>query len=447
MKQFMVQPSSTLNAEITVPGDKSISHRAVILAAIADGDSLIQNFLSGEDCLATINALRDMGVSIEGPFDTGEVLVHGAGKHGLKDPQSIINLGNSGTSMRLLSGLLAGHGVTSILEGDASLMSRPMRRVVEPLTYMGAQITCAASGCAPIMIQRSKQLTGLQFQSAVPSAQVKSAVLLAGLYADGETTVTEPVLTRDHTERMLETFGYALTREDNKVSLIGGGRLTGTQIQVPGDISSAAFFMVAAAMKPGAELLIKGVGINPTRIGVINILWEMGAHITLENPREIGNEPIADLRIVGSRLHGINIPVAQIPLAIDEFPAILVAAACASGTTVLKGAKELRFKESDRLMAMANGLTALGVMVEPKDDGIIVHGGTLQGGVIDSLGDHRIAMAFAVAGWVANETIIIDNCDNVATSFPNFLDVAQQCGLNISVMGETIQELSLDSAP
>lgn len=435
MQNFKIKPSTFKQAEITVPGDKSVSHRAVMLASIADGDTVIQNFLPGEDCLSTINALRDMGVSIEGPLETNEVIVHGVGKYGLKDPQSVINLGNSGTSMRLLSGLLAGHGVNAILEGDASLMSRPMRRVVEPLSYMGAQISCTEKGCAPIMIQRTKKrLAGIQFQSEVPSAQVKSAVLLAGLYAEGDTSVTEQVLTRDHTERMLETFGYPIKREDNRVTLTGGGRLMGTTIQVPGDISSAAFFLVAAAMIPGAELMIKDVGINPARVGVINILWEMGASITIENPRDIGNEPIADLHVIGTNLRGIHIPLQHIPLAIDEFPAIFIAAACATGTTVLRGAQELRFKESDRIQAMAMGLAELGVIVEPQDDGIIIHGGDLHGGTVDSVGDHRIAMAFAIAGFAADDKIEILNCDNVATSFPNFVEIAKQCGLEISII-------------
>lgn len=434
MQTFKVKPSEPMQVEITVPGDKSISHRAVMLASIADGDTVIENFLPGEDCIATINAMRDMGVSIEGPFENNEVIVHGVGKYGLKDPQSVINLGNSGTSMRLLAGLLAGHGVNVILEGDASLMSRPMRRVVEPLTLMGAQIACAESGSAPIIIQRTKQrLTGIYFNSSIASAQVKSAILLAGLYAEDTTSVIEPVMTRDHTERMLEAFGYPITRDGKCVALTGGGRLAGTTIQVPADISSAAFFLVAAAMTPGSELIIKDVGINPTRIGVINILWEMGAQITIENTREVGNEPVADLHVIGRHLRGIEIPLQHVPLAIDEFPAIFIAAACATGTTVLRGAKELRLKESDRIQAMARGLAELGVAVEPQDDGIIIHGGDLHGGTVDSLGDHRIAMAFAVAGWAARGTITILNCNNVATSFPNFLEIAKFCQLNISV--------------
>jgi 3-phosphoshikimate 1-carboxyvinyltransferase len=434
MQIFKVKRSEPMQVEITVPGDKSVSHRAVMLASIADGDTVIQNFLPGEDCISTINAMRDMGVSIEGPFENNDVIVHGAGKYGLKDPQSVLNLGNSGTSMRLLAGLLAGHGVNVILEGDASLMSRPMRRVVEPLTHMGAQIACAETGCAPIIIQRTKQqLTGMHFNSSVASAQVKSAILLAGLYAEGDTSVTEPVLTRDHTERMLEAFGYPIIRDGKCVTLTGGGRLTGTTIQVPADISSAAFFLVAAAMTPDAEMIIKDVGINPARIGVINILWEMGAQITIENTRDVGNEPVADLHVIGRNLRGIQIPLQHIPLAIDEFPAIFIAAACATGTTVLRGAHELRLKESDRIQAMAKGLAELGVVVEPQDDGIIIHGGDLHGGTVDSHGDHRIAMAFAIAGWAARGTITILNCENVATSFPNFVEIAKFCKLDISV--------------
>ncbi|MFN7097673.1 MAG: 3-phosphoshikimate 1-carboxyvinyltransferase, partial [Gammaproteobacteria bacterium] len=311
---------------------------------------------------------------------------------------------------------------------------RPMRRVVEPLTDMGANIFCSEAGCAPINIQRSKQrLIGMQFQSSVPSAQVKSAVLLAGLYAEGQTTVSEPVLTRDHTERMLESFGYPIKRQGNIVTLEGGSRLTGTTIQVPGDISSAAFFLVAAAMTPGAKLVIKDVGLNTNRIGVLHILWEMGAKFIIKESRDVSNEPIADVHIEGTRLQGIQIPLQHIPLAIDEFPAIFIAAACATGTTILRGAKELRFKESDRIQAMATGLTKLGAMVEPLEDGIIIHGGDLHGGTVDSLGDHRIAMAFAMAGFAVNEEIEILNCQNVATSFPNFIEVAKQSGLNISI--------------
>ncbi|NNM59831.1 MAG: 3-phosphoshikimate 1-carboxyvinyltransferase [Legionellales bacterium] len=435
MQNFLVEPSRpALKTEISVPGDKSISHRAVMLGSIADGLSVIHHFLPGEDCLATINAMRDMGVSIEGPFDNNEVRVHGVGKYGLKNPQSILQLGNSGTSMRLLAGLLAGHGVTAILEGDESLMSRPMKRVIDPLIYMGAQISCHEDGCAPILIQRPKQrLSGLQFQSEVPSAQVKSAILLAGLYADGETSVTEPILTRDHTERMLTSFGYPIIREENTTRLMGGGRLTGTEIYVPGDISSAAFFLVGAAMTPGVELLIKEVGVNPARMGILSILWEMGAHITVENMRMFNNEPIADLRVQGAQLKGITIPTAQIPLAIDEFPAIFIAAASASGVTTLRGAKELRLKESDRIMAMATGLTTLGIAAEPLDDGIVIHGGNVKGGKVDSFGDHRIAMAFAIAGFISSEPILIENCQAVATSFPGFVEIAKQTGLDMSI--------------
>lgn len=434
MKQnFLIKPSrAALTAEITVQGDKSISHRAVMMASIADGESIIHNFLPGEDCLSTLNAMRDMGVSIEGPFDNNEVRVHGAGKYGLKDPASILHLGNSGTSMRLLAGLLAGHGVTAILEGDESLMSRPMQRVIDPLVYMGAQISCREDGRPPIMIQRPKQrLSGLQFQSELPSAQVKSAILLAGIYAEGETSVSEPVFTRDHTERLLTSFGYPIVQDGQTVSLVGGGRLMGTEIHIPGDISSAAFFLVGAAMTPGAELLLKQVGVNPGRMGIIHILWEMGAHITLENMRTLNNEPVADLRVQGAQLRGITIPAEQVALAIDEFPAIFVAAASASGVTVLKGAKELRVKESDRIMAMAKGLCTLGITAEALDDGIVIHGGNLSGGTVDSYGDHRIAMAFAIAGFIASDAIVVENCQPVSTSFPRFIEIAKQCGLNI----------------
>jgi 3-phosphoshikimate 1-carboxyvinyltransferase len=432
MEIYHIKPSTLLPSEIGVPGDKSISHRAVMLGAIAEGDTLITNYLAGEDCLATINAMRAMGVVIEGP-NNGQVVVYGAGKYGLKDPTAVLNVGNSGTSMRVLSGLLAGHGVTAILEGDSSLMQRPMKRVVEPLTYMGADITCEASGKPPLVIRRPKQrLTGMDFQSAIASAQVKSAILLAGLYAEGQTSVIEAAPTRDHTERMLRAFNYPVEQEGNIVKITGGGRLTATEITVPGDISSAAFFMVAAAMTPGAELMIYDIGVNPTRIGVLNILRLMGARITLENKRMFGNEPVADIHIRGTQLQGITIPPEQVPLAIDEFPAILIAAAYAKGMTKLSGAAELRVKESDRIQAMADGLKAVGIQCETTTDGILVHGGTVQGGIVNSHGDHRIAMAFAIAGWGAQGPIEILNCRNVATSFPDFIETAQGCGLAIS---------------
>lgn len=431
MSELHVSPSKPISGEMVMPGDKSISHRAIMLASIAEGHSEIHNFLAGDDCLATIAAMHTMGVVIEQTEDN-TVIVSGVGKHGLKDPNQILNLGNSGTSIRLLSGLLAGHGINAILEGDASLMTRPMKRVVEPLQSMGAQIVCPNTGKPPITVQRTKKrLKGIEFHSKLPSAQVKSALLLAGLYAEGETTVTESVLTRDHTERMLELFGYPIKRDEKSVTLNGGERLKATTIYIPGDISSAAFFLVAAAMTPGNELIIRDVGVNPTRMGVIHILWEMGARITIENMRQLGNEPMADLHVVGKHLKGIDIPLQHVPLAIDEFPALFIAAANARGTTTLRGAKELRLKESDRIQVMAKGLKTLGIEVETTDDGITIHGGDMTGGTIDSHGDHRIAMAFAMAGFAAKKPIIIQNCQNISTSFPNFVELARSYGLSV----------------
>ena len=432
-KNFLVKPSSKpIMTEIKVPGDKSISHRALMLAAIADGESIIHNFLSGEDCLSTLEALRTLGVTIDGPSEHHTVWVKGVGKEGLKAPASTLQMGNSGTSMRLLTGLLAGQGIAAVLVGDASLMKRPMGRVVDPLKEMGATLSCGADGCPPIVIQRPSQpLRGMTFQSKVPSAQVKSALLLAGLYAEGKTTVVEPVPTRDHTERMLTSFGYAITQTGKAASLTGGGRLKGTEISVPGDISSAAFFLTAAAMMPGAKLCIKSVGVNPGRVGIIAIVQQMGAYIRLDNKRYLNNEPIADLWVEGRQLQGITIPPEQITAAIDEFPAIFIAAATATGMTVLKGARELRVKESDRIMAMTEGLTTLGINAEALEDGIIIQGGQLGGGTVNSFGDHRIAMAFSIAGFMATEPIVVENCESVATSFPLFTEIAQHCGLEI----------------
>ncbi|GAB5451748.1 MAG: hypothetical protein Hals2KO_20760 [Halioglobus sp.] len=428
--KFSVQPGGALVGELRVPGDKSISHRSIMLGALAEGITRISGFLEGEDALATLQAFRAMGVQIERPA-RGEVVVNGVGVHGLRAADAALDLGNAGTGMRLLVGLLAGQPFDSELSGDASLCSRPMGRVIEPLTLMGAHIEAAEGGRPPLRIRGGKVLKGIHYELPMASAQVKSCVLLAGLYAEGETAVTEPAPTRDHTERMLGGFGYAVRREGNTVSLQGGGALRGCEIDVPADISSAAFFLVGASIAPGSDLLLTHVGINPTRDGVLTILRLMGADITLQNEREVGGEPVADIRVRYAPLQGIEIPADQVPLAIDEFPALFIAAACAEGRTVLRGAQELRVKESDRIAAMAEGLSTLGIRTEVLEDGIIIEGGSLGGGAVRTFLDHRIAMAFAIAGLRAARPIDVLDCDHVATSFPGFEQLAAQAGLRI----------------
>ena len=411
---YIVRPSGPLRGEIRVPGDKSISHRAVMLGAIADGDTRIGGLLEGEDVLATVAAFRAMGVEIEGP-DDGEAIVHGIGREGLCAPAAAIDLGNAGTALRLLAGLLAGQRFGCTLTGDASLRRRPMRRITEPLSRMGARIETADGGTPPLAIRSCGRLASIDHASPVASAQVKSCLLLAGLYADGRTCVTEPAPTRDHTERMLAAFGAALAREGvpgredalalggaptgggQRVCIEGGAHLAATAIDVPGDISSAAFFLAAAAGRPGSDLVIRDVGVNPTRTGVLAILRQMGADVSQSNRRTAGGEPVADLRVRGAKLRGIDVDPALVPLAIDEFPAVFAAAATARGATRVTGAGELRVKESDRIAASAGALGALGASVHVADDGMAIDGGVLSGGEVDSAGDHRIAMAFAAA--------------------------------------------------
>ncbi|MES9856634.1 MAG: 3-phosphoshikimate 1-carboxyvinyltransferase [Sedimenticola sp.] len=430
---FHVRPGGKLKGTLRVPGDKSVSHRSIMLASLAEGVTQVSGFLEGEDSLATLQAFRQMGVKIEGP-EQGRVIIHGVGMSGLKAPDGILDLGNSGTSMRLLSGLLAGQGLNLTLSGDKSLSGRPMRRVTEPLGQMGARIGTAEKGTAPLVIGPVSSLKGFCYQMPVASAQVKSCLLLAGLYAEGETCVIEPAPTRDHTERMLRGFGYPVERRGDKICLTGGGKLTACDIDVPADISSATFFMVGAAIAEGSDVTLEHVGINPTRDGVISILRLMGAEIEVLNPRDVGGEPVADLRIrASSGLKGVQIPEALVPLAIDEFPALFVAAACAEGETVLTGAEELRVKESDRIQVMADGLITLGVDARATDDGIIIQGGAIGGGRVNSHGDHRIAMSFAMAALRAKEEIIIDDCANVNTSFPGFVELAAGAGLDICV--------------
>jgi 3-phosphoshikimate 1-carboxyvinyltransferase len=378
-----------------------------------------------------MKAFQAMGVIIEGPVD-GRVTIHGVGLHGLKAPVQELYLGNSGTSMRLLSGLLAGQPFDSILTGDASLESRPMRRVTDPLALMGATIETQANGTAPLHIKGNSQLKGIHYDMPIASAQVKSCLLLAGMYAEGETSVVEPAPTRDHTERMLNGFGYPVVREGETARINRDGKLTATHIDVPSDISSAAFFLVGGSIAPNSDITLRHVGINPTRTGVIDILRLMGANIEVLNPREVGGEPVADLRVRSSQLHGIEIPEALVPLAIDEFPVLFVAAACAEGTTTLTGAKELRVKESDRIQVMADGLQILGVDAQPTEDGMVINGSSIGSGTVESHGDHRIAMAFSIAGLRASGAITINNCANVNTSFPEFKQLALHLGLAIS---------------
>ncbi|MBP5099574.1 bifunctional prephenate dehydrogenase/3-phosphoshikimate 1-carboxyvinyltransferase [Pseudomonas protegens] len=428
---FLANPGGRLSGRIRVPGDKSISHRSIMLGSLAEGTTEVEGFLEGEDALATLQAFRDMGVVIEGPHH-GRVTIHGVGLHGLKPAPGPIYLGNSGTSMRLLSGLLAAQSFDSTLTGDPSLSKRPMNRVANPLREMGAVIETAAEGRPPMVIRGGHKLKGLTYTLPMASAQVKSCLLLAGLYAEGKTTVTEPAPTRDHTERMLRGFGYSVSVDGAMASVESGGKLKATHIEVPADISSAAFFLVAASIAEGSELVLEHVGINPTRTGVIDILRLMGADIRLENQREVGGEPVADLHVRAAKLKGIEIPEELVPLAIDEFPVLFVAAACAEGRTVLRGAEELRVKESDRIQVMADGLLTLGVKCEPTPDGIIIEGGQIGGGEVHGHGDHRIAMAFSVASLRANAPIRIHDCANVATSFPNFLALCAQVGIRVT---------------
>ncbi len=428
---FLAQPGGSLSGRLRVPGDKSISHRSIMLGSLANGVTEVEGFLEGEDALATIQAFRDMGVVIEGPHH-GRVTVHGVGLHGLKAPAGPLYMGNSGTSMRLLSGLLAAQPFDTTLTGDPSLSKRPMNRVAKPLREMGAVIETGPEGRPPLHIKGGQRLRGMHYPMPLASAQVKSCLLLAGLYAEGTTSVTEPAPTRDHTERMLRGFGYPVQVEGATANVESGHTLTATRIEVPADISSAAFFLVAASIAENSELVLEHVGINPTRTGIIDILKLMGGDLTLENLREVGGEPVADIRVRSAKLKGIEIPEELVPLAIDEFPVLFVAAACAEGRTVLRGAEELRVKESDRIQVMADGLIACGVKAEPTPDGIIIDGGSIGGGEVWAHGDHRIAMSFSIASLRATAPIRIHDCANVATSFPNFLALCEQTGVRVA---------------
>ncbi len=430
---WQARPGTPLRGTIRVPGDKSISHRAMMLGALADGVTRVSGFLEGEDTLATAAAFRAMGVRIEddGP---GRKIVHGAGIDGLRAPAAPIDCGNAGTGMRLLAGLLAGQAFDSTLVGDASLTRRPMRRVTEPLARMGARIETAEGGRPPLRIFGGQSLAGVDYDLPVASAQVKSALLLAGLYAQGETTVREPHPTRDYTERMLAALGWPIEFSPGFARLSGGHRLTATDIAVPSDFSSAAFFLVAASLVPGSDLTLEGVGMNPRRTGLIDALRLMGARIEVRNAREEGGEPVADLRVTHAPLRGAIIPEALVPDMIDEFPVLFVAAAAASGVTTVSGAAELRVKESDRIAVMANGLRAMGARIDETPDGAVIHGGaTLGGASVDAHDDHRIAMSFVVAGQIAITPVTLRGCATVATSFPGFFGLANRAGMGLAV--------------
>jgi len=415
-----VRPAQRLGGEITVPGDKSISHRSVMFGSLAEGPTIVRGFLRGEDNLATLNAFRAMGISIEERAG-GELRIEGRGIHGLTEPEDVIDCGNSGTTIRLMTGLLSGQSFFSVLTGDRYLRRRPMKRVVSPLASMGASIWGRGGGdLAPLAI-RGGGLRAAEYESPIASAQVKSALLLAGLYADGTTTVREPHLSRDHSERMLDYFGADLQVFDDGVSLNGGPRLEGREVSVPGDISSAAFFMVAALICPDTELVIRNVGVNPTRSGIIDILQGMGGRLELLDQREVSGEPVADILVKSSTLKGIEIGGSLVPRAIDEFPVISVAAAFAEGTTVIRDARELKVKETDRIAAMTSELGKLGGRIVALEDGMEITGvEELEGGSVSSWGDHRIAMSLAVAGLRSKAQVTIDDTGCTATSFPSF---------------------------
>ena len=433
---YLIEPAAIGDAEITVPGDKSISHRAVMLGSIAEGVTEVSGFLAGEDCVATMDAFRRLGVTIERPGST-ELVINGVGLHGLRPPKGELDLGNSGTAMRLMAGVLAGQDFSATLTGDESLTGRPMQRVITPLRGMGAAIE-SQDGKPPLRIRGNPALQGIDYTLPMASAQVKSAILLAGLYAKGRTTVIEPAVTRDHTERMLRAMGVAVSAHDGRINVEGPATLHACPVRVPADLSSAAFVILAALLAEKADVLIRDVGVNPTRTGVLDILRAMGGAIALENRRDMGEEPVADLRVRSSKLKGIEVDPALVSLAIDEFPVLFVAAAAADGDTNFTGIGELRVKESDRIAAMATGLRALGISVEEFDDGARVQGGRFSAGAVESFGDHRIAMSFAVAGTVADGPVTVRDVASVETSFPGFEACLGAVGAHV---------LCLDEAP
>ena len=432
MSSYRVLPASRVTGRIRVPGDKSISHRTMMLGGIAEGRTEVSGFLASADCLATMEAFRAMGVQVDRHSATS-LTVHGRGLHGLQAPGKVLDMGNAGTAIRLSMGLLAGQSFETVLTGDASLRSRPMERVAKPLRLMGADIA-TTDGKPPVTVRPVARLAGIDYALPVASAQVKSAILLAGLYAEGLTVVTEPAPTRDHTERMLRGFGVAIETSGARVRLQGRQTLTGTRIDVPGDISSAAFFLVAGCLAGFDEFVVENVGVNPTRTGVIDILRLMGADIHLHARPSQGSEPVADIEVRRGALHGVQVPEALIPLAIDELPVLFIAAAAAAGETVFTGAAELRVKESDRLAVMAEGLSRIGVIHELAPDGIRIQGGRrFGGGEVDSHGDHRIAMSFAVASLHSDAEIRVRDVENVGTSFPGFVETACGCGLDVAL--------------
>lgn len=428
--RLLVLPSMSLFGEITIPGDKSISHRALIIGSIAKGITKISGCLIADDCMATIHALRSMGVHIEIECDL--VIVHGTGKYGLQAPKKNIDCGNSGTTMRLLAGLLVGQSFPSVLTGDNSLQNRPQDRIVRPLKQMGADIV-ATDDNPPLYINAVSSLIGINYEMPIASSQVKSCLMFAGMYAASDTIIHDTGHTRDHTERMLTTFSYPILKSESEITIKPKGECIACSLKIPGDISSAAFFIVAATVLEGSSLLIRDVGINPGRIGVIKILQLMGASIEILNKRLYGEEPVADLFIKSAKLHGIDIPVSLVPAAIDEFPVIFIAAALARGQTLLHGAKELRYKETDRIKAMVLGLQNLGIEAHELDDGVYIRGGEIKGGEVDSFDDHRVAMSFAIAGLAASGPVIVHNSSKYVTSFPGFIDLARKLQLNITV--------------
>lgn len=421
-----IKKLTNLHGELTVPGDKSISHRAVMFGSLAKGTTKITHFLEGADCLSTISCFRKMGIDIEN--NSGEILVHGKGLHGLSAPVDILDVGNSGTTTRLISGILAGQNFVSELTGDDSIQSRPMKRIMTPLLSMGADIaSIKGNNCVPLRIA-GHPLKAIHYDSPVASAQVKSCVLLAGMYSDGITSVTEPVLSRNHTEIMLNYFGAQVTSEETTASIAPEPSLFAREITVPGDISSAAYFIAAGLLVPGSEILLKNVGINPTRDGLLRVCKDMGADITLLNVNMEG-EPTADLLVRTSSLHGTTVGGEIIPTLIDEIPMIAVMAAFAEGTTVIKDAKELKVKESDRILVMAENLSRMGADITPTDDGMIIHGGKpLHGAEIDSYQDHRVAMSFAVAGLLCDGPLSIKGGDCVKISYPEFYEDLYRLG-------------------
>jgi 3-phosphoshikimate 1-carboxyvinyltransferase len=434
LRKFEAHPARSVTGAVAVPGDKSISHRSLMLSGIAEGTSEVTGFLASEDCLASVAAMRALGVNIEQPSPT-HVLIHGMGLRGLRDAGRALDMGNAGTAMRLFTGLLSAQAFNSQLIGDASLMKRPMERVAKPLREMGADVR-TRNGTPPVDIGGGRRLQGIEYRMPVASAQVKSAVLLAALYADGATTVIAPNITRDHSERMLESCGVRLDIDGLRTTLHPPRRLANQRFNVPGDFSSAAFFIVAGLLGASATgLLIQNVGLNPTRTGLLDILRSMGGNIEVLNPRESGAEPVADLLVRASALRGIEMPAALVPLAIDELPVLFIAAACASGETVVTGAEELRVKESDRIAAMSAGLKSLGVAHSVLPDGMRIEGcgegPAFSGGEIDSFGDHRIAMSFTIASLRAAKSILIRDVANVATSFPGFVGLARSVGLDV----------------